>query len=130
MSILDRIGGPSAMAAAVDDFTRRILADHTLTPYFDGVGLSRLKDHQRAFLAAATGGPDTYLGRSLREEHARFEISPAHFDLAVAHLVDTLGDMGVSGATLDAIEARLASLKPEIAPQCTRPLAAGQLDRA
>jgi hemoglobin len=116
MSIFDQIGGPPAVTAAVDDFYRRVLGDPELAAYFDGIDLKRLKSHQRAFIAAAIGGPDPYLGRSMREAHAPFDIQPAHFDRVVGHLVDTLTGLGVDGPTIEAIGAKLVPLKGEIAP--------------
>ncbi|MBX7434491.1 group 1 truncated hemoglobin [Mycobacterium sp. Y57] len=116
MSIFDQIGGPPAVTAAVDDFYRRVLSDPELAPYFDGIDLKQLKGHQRAFIAAAIGGPEPYLGRSMADAHAPFDIAPAHFDLVVGHLAATLSDLGVADATIDAIGAKLAPLKDEIAP--------------
>ncbi|MDZ4236389.1 MAG: group 1 truncated hemoglobin, partial [Dietzia sp.] len=77
MSIFDQIGGAPAVTAAVEDFYRRVLADPELTPYFENVDVKRLKGHQRSFIAAAIGGPEPYLGRPMREAHARFDIQPA-----------------------------------------------------
>lgn len=114
MSIFDQIGGHAAVTAAVDDFYRRVIADPELTPYFDGVDMKRLKGHQRSFIAAAIGGPEPYLGRSMREAHAPFNIAPPHFDRVVEHLVETLTDLGVSGDIIGQIGAKLAPLKDEI----------------
>jgi hemoglobin len=119
MSIFDQIGGPPAVTAAVDDFYRRVIADPQLTPYFDGVDMRRLKTHQRAFLSAAIGGPDPYLGRSMRDTHALLNIHPDHFDRVVNHLANTLSDLGVDGPIIDAIGANLAPLKAEIAPDAS-----------
>lgn len=116
MSIFDQIGGAPAVTAAVEDFYRRVLADPELTPYFENVDVKRLKGHQRSFIAAAIGGPEPYLGRPMREAHARFDIQPAHFDRVVDHLVATLSGLGVPGHTIEAIGATLAPLKGEIAP--------------
>jgi len=63
MSIYDSIGGAPAIRAAVDDFYARVLADARLAPFFTGTDLHRLKAHQRAFIAAAVGGPEIYAGR-------------------------------------------------------------------
>jgi hemoglobin len=115
MSIFDQIGGRAAVTAAVDDFYRRVIADPELTPYFDGVDMRRLKGHQRSFIAAAIGGPEPYLGRSMREAHGPLAIQPAHFDRVVGHLVETLTDLGVDGSTIGQIGDRLAPLKAEIA---------------
>ncbi|QZT64850.1 group I truncated hemoglobin [Mycolicibacterium austroafricanum] len=114
MSIFDQIGGPAAVTAAVDDFYRRVIADPELTPYFDGVDMKRLKGHQRSFIAAAIGGPEPYLGRSMREAHSHLDIAPAHFDRVVEHLVQTLTDLGVSVDIIGQIGAKLAPLKDEI----------------
>jgi hemoglobin len=116
MSIFDDIGGPPAVTAAVDDFYRRVISDPALTAYFDGVDMRRLKGHQRAFIAAAIGGPDPYLGRSMREAHELLNIAPEHFDRVVDHLVETLADLGVAASIIDAIGDKLAPLKAEIAP--------------
>ena len=105
MSIFEQIGGPPAMTAAVDDFYRRVMADPALSPYFDGVDMRRLKNHQRAFISAAIGAPDPYLGRSM----------PDHFDRVVHHLVNTLADLGVADSIIDAVGATLAPLKADIA---------------
>ncbi len=114
MSVFDQIGGPPAVTAAVDDFYRRLIADPELTPYFDGVDMNRLKGHQRSFIAAAIGGPEPYLGRSMRDSHAPLNIQPAHFDRVVGHLVETLNDLGVSGSIIEQIGAKLAPLRDEV----------------
>jgi hemoglobin len=116
MNIFDEIGGATAVLAAVDGFYQRVLADPELTGYFEGTDLARLKSHQRSFIAAAIGGPEPYLGRNMAEAHARLHIKPAHFDVVVTHLVDTLSALGVPATTIEAIGARLAPLKTEIAP--------------
>jgi hemoglobin len=116
MSIYDDIGGSAAVTAAVDDFYVRVLADPELAPYFEGTDVKRLKGHQRYFIAAAIGGPEPYLGRPMREAHASLNIQPAHFDLVVGHLVDTLTSLGVPETTIGAIGGKLAPLKDEIAP--------------
>ncbi|ORB29924.1 group I truncated hemoglobin [Mycolicibacterium parafortuitum] len=114
MSIFDHIGGPPAVTAAVDDFYRRLVADPDLTHYFDGVAMNRLKTHQRSFIAAALGGPEPYLGRSMREAHSHLAITAEHFDRVVAHLADTLTDLGVGADIIEQIGAKLAPLKDEV----------------
>lgn len=114
MSLFDQIGGPSAVTAAVDDLYRRLIADPALTAYFDGVDMRRLKADQRSFIAAAIGSPGPYHGRSMRESHARYKIRADHFDRVVDHLVETLSDLGVSGAIIEQIGANLAPLKAEV----------------
>lgn len=114
MTIYDEIGGADAVAAAVDNFYDRVLADPELTHFFSDVDLKKLYGHQRAFIGAALGGPASYSGRGMRQAHARLDIRPAHFDAVVGHLVATLTELGVPGPTIEAIGATLAPLKSEI----------------
>lgn len=116
MTIYDDIGGAPAIRAAVDDFYVRVLADPELHPYFAGVDMTKMHGHQRTFIGAALGGPERFLGRGMREAHARLRIRPEHFDAVVAHLVGTLTGLGVPASTIDAIGDTLGPLKGEIAP--------------
>ena len=115
MGIYDDIGGPEAVRIAVDDFYERVLGDPALSPYFTGVDMTRLTRHQRSFIAAALGGPEIYRGRSMAEAHAHLHIEPDHVDRVVGHLADTLTKLGVSGAVVEQIGAKLAPLKADIA---------------
>lgn len=113
-TIYDEIGGASAVALAVDDFYRRVLADRELAPLFAGVDFHRLKAHQRAFLSAAMGGAQIYLGRDMGEAHARLLITNSQFDAVLTHLVDTLADLGVPDDVIASIGGALAPLRGQI----------------
>ncbi len=113
-TIYDEIGGAAGVATAVDDFYARILRDPAVGHHFDGVAMPRQIQHLRAFLAAALGGPQRYLGRDVRAAHAGLGITDAAFDRVVGHLVDTLRELGVAGGTIAAIGSRLAPLRPQI----------------
>jgi hemoglobin len=71
MALYDEIGGARTVRAALDAFYPRVLADETLSPFFLGVDIQRLKKIQEGFFASALGGPSTYSGRSLHDAHAR-----------------------------------------------------------
>lgn len=114
MAIYDEIGGPDAVAAAVDEFYRRLLADPEVAPYFAGVELARLKSHQRAFIAAALGGPEIYAGRDMAAAHAGLAITGDAFDAVVGHLADTLASLGVPDATIAVIGSVLVPLRDDI----------------
>jgi hemoglobin len=122
MSIYDSIGGGPAVAAAVDDFYVRIVGDPALAPYFSATDMSRLKSHQRAFIAAALGGPQMYAGRDMAAAHTGLEITDTDFDGVVGHLVDTLTSLQVPVDIIGQIGASLALLRTQIV---TRDVAAG-----
>ena len=114
MSIYDAIGGAGAVAATVDTFSARVLADPDLAPYFSGTDIGRLRSHQRAFIAAALGAPEAWTGRGMGAAHAGLGITDAHFDAVVGHLVDTLVELGVAQEHIAAIGAALTPLRGEI----------------
>lgn len=114
MGIYEAIGGASALAAAVEDFYARVLADSELDGYFEGVDLERLKAHQRSFLAAALGGSEIYAGRSMKDAHAGLTIAQKHFDRVVGHLVDTLNALAVPADVIGEIGGKLIPLQEQI----------------
>lgn len=71
MALYDDVGGARAIRAALDAFYPRVLADATLSPFFLGVDIERLKKVQEAFFAMALGGPNAYEGRGLHNAHVR-----------------------------------------------------------
>ena len=114
MTIYDQIGGKTAITAAVDLFYDKVLADPVLTRYFVHTGMVRQKTHLRAFLAAALGGPDLYVGTSMATAHAGRGITNEAFDHVVEHLVAALTELGVPDDTIRTIGATLAPMRGDI----------------
>jgi hemoglobin len=114
VTIYDSIGGAPAVAAAVDDFYQRLLADAQLAPFFSDIDLNKLKTHQRAFITAAIGGSQLYAGRDMRAAHIGMGITDGDFDAVVAHLVATLTSLDVPGEIITQIGTALAPLRADI----------------
>lgn len=95
MSVFDNIGGDPAVAAAVDSFYDRMLADPLIAPWFDGMDVESIKSHQRAFLTVALGGPEAYDGRSMRSAHSGLSITDEAYSRTIEHLSGALTDLGV-----------------------------------
>ena len=114
MSIYDQIGGHAAVKAAVELFYQRVTADPLLKPWFADVDMQRLKGHQRAFLAAALGGPEMFSGRDMGAAHASLDITGPAFDAVCEHLTITLRDLGVDSETIGQVTARIAPYKEQI----------------
>lgn len=114
MTIYEQIGGAPAVAAAVDLFYEKLLADPSLSGFFAETDLARLKGHQRAFIGAAMGGPDGYEGRSLGPAHSELGITKGDFDAVVGHLVATLRELEVSEDVIAQVGASLAPLEGDI----------------
>jgi hemoglobin len=114
MSLYERLGRDVGIRTAVDDFYRRLLGDPQLAPYFDGVDLNRLRAHQAKLLVQVTGGPVGYDGRELAEAHDGLRITEGDFDAVVAHLVETLTDLGAAPADIAQVGAALTAHRDEI----------------
>jgi hemoglobin len=114
VTLYDDLGGAAAVTAAVDLFYEKVVADPSLTSYFDGIEMPKLKGHQRAFMTVALGGPDGYMGRPLGAAHAPLAITPDAFAAVVGHLADTLAELGVDEPTIGVIAEQLAPLEAEI----------------
>ncbi|MFC4015142.1 group 1 truncated hemoglobin [Nonomuraea purpurea] len=113
-STFDQVGGASAVSAVVDEFYSRVVADPRLEGYFTGTDMSKLKAHQRSFVAAALGGPQEYRGKTMGEAHAGMGITSDEFEAVVAHLAGALTHCGVPEATITTIAGALAPLKGQI----------------
>ncbi|WP_410567558.1 group I truncated hemoglobin [Amycolatopsis sp. cmx-4-61] len=113
-SIYEQIGGQDALAAVVDDFYERVLADAELAPFFSGTNMSRLKGMQVEFFTAALGGPDEYRGRTMKDVHRGRGIAQHHFDLVAKYLTDSLLSAGVPEETTETIIGAIAPLSEDI----------------
>ncbi|WP_141585805.1 group 1 truncated hemoglobin [Actinomadura sp. WMMA1423] len=124
MSIYESIGGEAALTAVVDDLYERILADDTLSGFFVGTKLNRLKGRQVEFFGEALGGPMAYQGGTMKDVHLGLGIERAHFDRVVEHLAASLAAAGVPERTIGEIAAVLMPLADDIVSGRSTPRAA------
>ena len=92
-SLYDRLGGYNAVAAVVDDFVGRLIADKQFERFFAGHSIDskkRIRQHIVDQLCAAAGGPCIYTGRTMKDSHAGLGITEAEWDAAAKHLVASL----------------------------------------
>jgi hemoglobin len=113
-SLLDKVGGPAVLRAAVAVLYRRAAADPALAGYFAGVDVSRLEAHQRRFLTAALGGPDASTGRSTAAAHTGMGVTDAAYDRLVDHALDALADLGAAPDDVVAVGAALQVYRRDV----------------
>jgi hemoglobin len=94
-TLYDRLGGRDAIAAVVDRFYERVLADERLAHFFEDVDMRRQRAHQTQFLSAVTGGPVEYTGQDMERAHEDLRITGSHFDAIGTHLERTLDEFDV-----------------------------------
>jgi hemoglobin len=114
-TIYDELGGAPAVAAVVDAFYERLLADPALMGYFAGKDMTRLKAHQRALVTVALGGgSETYTGRLMGPAHAGMGISDGAFDAVLDHLAAVLVEAGAPPTTVAKVLAILEPLRSDV----------------
>jgi hemoglobin len=105
-TLFETIGGRFKINAAVESFYKRVIADESLRPFFEGVGLEHLRGRQSMFLAMLLGGKTVYTGKDIREahEHARnMGMDKSHFETFLKHFRAALEEVGVERDKLEQI---------------------------
>ena len=116
-SLYKRLGGYDAIAAVVDDFIGRLLADATQSRFFvghSGDSKGRIRQLIVDQLCAATGGPCVYIGRDMKTSHKGLGITEADWTTSVTHLVASLDKFKVPQKEKDELLAIASSLKKDI----------------
>ncbi len=117
-SLYKRLGGYDAIAAVVDDFIGRLIADKQLSRFFSGVSNDSKKRIRQLVvdqICEATGGPCIYTGRSMKASHEGLGITESDWNAAVGHLVATLDKFKVPQREKDELLGAVSTLKPDIA---------------
>lgn len=99
-ALFDKIGGETAVNAAVDIFYRKVLADDRIKSFFDDIDMDTQAAKQKAFLTMAFGGPNNYTGEDMRKGHAHLVergLNETHFDAVMENLGATLTELNVPG---------------------------------
>ncbi|AKQ70724.1 Cyanoglobin [Myxococcus hansupus] len=116
-SVYEQLGGEPAMAAAVEVFYRKVLADERISHFFEDVDMERQSAKQKAFLTMVTGGPVHYSGRDMRAGHAplvRRGLNDLHFDAVAGHLKETLEELGVPAPLVAKVLAIAESTRADV----------------
>jgi hemoglobin len=118
MSLYERIGGEAAVAAAVDLFYEKVLADQRTQPFFAGLDMQAQIKKQMAFMTVAFGGPKEYRGRDLRAAHAGLVrdkgLTDVHFNAVAEHLQATLSELGVAPALVTEVMTIVGGTRGEV----------------
>ncbi len=116
-SLYERVGGYNALAAVVDDFVGRLVADKQFEKFFAGHSIDskkRIRQHILDQFCAATGGPCIYTGREMKTSHAGLGITENDWDAAAKHLTASLDKFKVPEKEKGELLAFVTSLKKDI----------------
>lgn len=113
-TLFQQLGGKESIAAVVDEFYRRVVADDRLAAMFAGLDMAKQRRHLAAFLALAFGGPNEYQGRGMRAAHQGLGITAEQFGAVAEHLQGTLVAFGVPEETMATVMGTVAGLQGDV----------------
>ena len=131
-SLFERLGGETGIAAIVDDFVARAVADPQVNWERKGIksglqlgrhseewspsaeNMAAMKKHITQFLVLKTGGPTKYEGRDMKEVHGGMKVTNPEFDAAVGDLKATLDKLRIGMSEQKELLAIIESTRPEI----------------
>lgn len=90
--MFERYGGFAQVSKLVMALYDKILDSDIAGPYFDGVDIRRLIDHQTKFVSQVMGGPATYTNEQLQQLHAHLDITDDAFAEVMMLFEETLED--------------------------------------
>src|SRR5437660_10372948 len=119
-SLYKRLGGREGIAGVVDAFVANALADPRIGPAFKSLPADKvgpLKTNIADFICENTGGPCSYLGRTMKESHKGLGLAREDVDACNAALAKALDTNGVKAADKEQLMKLVQSLMPEIVGQ-------------
>lgn len=116
-SLYERLGGESAVEAAVVLLHDRISTAPELLPFFGGVEMHDQLQVHISFVMTAFGRVPEGRPRDLRGAHARLVASglgDRHFDAIVAAMGEVLDELGVAAGDRDEVLHHIQSTRAEV----------------
>ena len=105
-TLYETIGGRLKINAAVELFYRKVLADESLRPFFERVGIDHLRAQQSMFVSMLLGGKVVYTGKDIHAAHEqprKMGMTGSDFETFLKHFRATLEEVGVPAERLDDI---------------------------
>jgi hemoglobin len=100
------IGERRTISAATAAFYKRVMADESLRPFFEGADMEQLHSRQSMFLSMLLGGRVVYTGKDIAAAHAKVReqgLNSTHFDKFLAHFREALGEVGVEADKVEQV---------------------------
>lgn len=120
LSLYDRLGGVYAIAAVVDDFIDRIMDDPRLNANpkvkeaHHRVSRAGFKYLVTEMVCWATGGPQKYTGKTMRDSHQHLEITEGEWQAFLDDFRQTLDKFAVPSSEQGLLFTIVDSTKADI----------------
>ena len=116
-SLYQRLGGYDAIASITDAFLARMRADPRFSRFAGGRSLdSRTRARQLSvdLLCELSGGPCTYIGRSMKAAHSGLGVTAADWDAFIGHVAASLDQLKIPGPEKQEFLALFSKMKVDI----------------
>jgi hemoglobin len=118
LSLYTRLGGHTAIEKVVDDFVDAVVADDKIRPehkkHFKDGDVAALKRKLVDQVGQATGGPERYTGKNMKDAHRGLGITNADFDALVGDLVKALDKNKVPAKEQEELKALLGPMRADV----------------
>ncbi len=101
--VFKRFGGAKGVSRLVFRFYDLVMQSDRLRPFFDGVDMPRLVEHQAAFVVAILTGQSDRSDAELAVLHAHLDIGAAEFDEMMDLLAAAIAEEGHPPAEADRV---------------------------
>jgi truncated hemoglobin YjbI len=105
-TLYELIGGRTAVHAAVESFYRKVLADPSLSHFFQQTDMPHQIALQSMFISMLLGGRVVYTGKDVRTAHAGARekgLNDSHFDAFLKHFRAALEEAKVPPEKLEKV---------------------------
>ena len=122
-ALYERLGGEAAIKAVVDDFVARAAANPKVNITRKGTAnewkatpenVAHLKKMLVEFVGMATGGPQKYTGKSMKDVHKGMKITQDEFNASAGDLKATLDKFKVPAKEQEELLKIVGSTAPDI----------------
>jgi hemoglobin len=117
-ALYERFGGEKAITKVVDDFVANVVADPKIKErhkeHFKKGDVAGLKKKLIDQIGEATGGPQKYTGKNMKDAHKGLGIDDDDFDALVADLRKALDDNKAAAADRDELLDMLGKMRPDV----------------
>ncbi len=117
-TLLEQIGGESAVNAAVDIFYKKIMADDVVSPFFANTDMESQNRKQKLFLTTVLNGTSkgtlSYMRRAHKDLVHSHGLSDVHFDAVAHHLQSTLEELRVPDDLLGQVMGAVGSMRDAV----------------
>jgi hemoglobin len=117
-SLYERLGKEPAIVQVVDDFVASVVADENIKErhkkHFMEGDVAGLKKKLVDQIGEATGGPQKYTGKNMKDAHKGLEITNKDFDALVGDLVKALDKNNVAKEDKDELLQMLGTMRKDV----------------